>query len=101
MYMTNRKSSNPPAPSNPAVAVALQALVQAGALQREPDGRYTIPPAAPNPDELVTLVCRVPRSWVDTLDAMGPNRSEAARKMLGKAMSASSGTRRAVRDTGT
>lgn len=95
--MTTKRPSSP-APANPAVAVALQALVQAGALHREPDGRYTIPPAAPNPDELVTLVCRVPRAWVDTLDAMGPNRSEAARRMLSKAM-AGSGTMRKVSGT--
>ena len=56
----------------------------------------TMPPPAVDP--LVSLVTRVPQSWVDTLDAMGPNRSEAARTVLGKGLAAGSGLRKAVRN---
>jgi hypothetical protein len=79
-------------------------LERAGLLRRSADGQRweavrtgTMPPPAETPDPLVSLVTRVPQSWVDTLDAMGPTRSEAARMVIGKGLAAGSGLRKAVR----
>jgi hypothetical protein len=105
--MTQRKSSNPPinhTPSSAPVPVrelvnTLEALVASGALAKHADGTYAVSEPPPAPDAMVTLVCRIPQAWLDTLDAMGPTRSEAARRMLGKALAQGSGTYAAVRES--
>lgn len=53
-------------------------------------------PPAPKPDPMGTLVVRVPAEWLDVLDAMGPDRSQALRAVLGRALAAKSGERKRV-----
>jgi len=54
------------------------------------------PPSTPKPEPLETLVVRVPPAWLEALEAQGPNKSEAARQILGRALAAKSGSRRAA-----
>ena len=91
-------------------------LARAGLLRRREDGSYeavraktdtrpprasvappapaSVPPPAPvDVDPMAPLVVRVPQSWIDTLDAMGPDRSQALRRVLGRALAAVSGSR--------
>jgi len=92
----------------------LAELANAGLVRRLDDGAYvairaagdkrpSVAPArasAPPPPKatpLETLVVRVPPEWLAALDAIGPNRSEAARAIIGKALARASGTRAAVR----
>jgi hypothetical protein len=76
-----------PPPRDVAIDVALPPV-------RQPTMLPSAPPVHGPP--MNTLVARVPQEWLDVLDAMGPTRSEALRAVLGKALAARSGSRRAV-----
>lgn len=77
-------------------------LARAGLLRRRPDGGYEAvkggalqPEAAPAP-VMVAIWSRVPEEWLPAIDAVGPDRSTAIRALLGKALAAGSGLRKAV-----
>ncbi len=54
----------------------------------EPPARTSTPPppALPRPEPMQTLVVRVPTELLEVLDSIGPNRSEAARAVLKRAL---------------
>lgn len=51
------------------------------------------PSSAPEAEPMATLVVRVPQHIIDTLDAIGPSRSKAARAVIARALG--SGMRKA------
>lgn len=53
-------------------------------------------PVEPKRAPMPTLVARVPQEILDSLDALGPDRSTALREVLARAFAAVSGTRRRV-----
>jgi hypothetical protein len=73
----------------PRATIAPRPVSMAPAAKTEP---------APPPAPMETIVAKVPAEWVPVLDAMGPSRSEAIRRLLGKALMSASGAR--LRKTG-
>jgi hypothetical protein len=80
---------------------AVSRLMQAGLIVRQKDGVYVTrtggaagslpPPSAltppkPRREAKVTLGVRIPEKWVPMLDKIGPDRSKAARDILGRAL---------------
>lgn len=61
-----------------------------------PSRPYHEPPRAVRSAPMSTLVARVPQEWLDLLDARGPDRSTALREVLGRALAAGSGIRKAA-----
>jgi len=100
----------------PLYARSIGKLARAGLLRRREDGTFEavraatdkrprpasvpppalagVPPLALKSPPMETLVCKIPAEWMDVLDAMGPNRSEAARVVLGRALKHASGESR-------
>jgi hypothetical protein len=79
-----------------AVLVAGEPAPRATPAPSRPPSRPYHEPPAHKPVPMQTLVARVPAEWLDMLDARGPDRSTALREVLGRALAAGSGLRKAA-----
>ncbi len=69
---------------------AIADLQEAARTLRQENTRRSSPPGA----RMETIVAKVPEEWIVLLDQMGPSRSEAIRRLLGKALASASGQRK-------